>query len=432
MPRDKIQNNKAVTIVLSVVGVIVILAFAFLLVMALTWLLPAPTVTTEFFASTDDLSSLAKQSTSITKFNKELSKKIRTLEDASNNLKQLTLSKNVQNISNDVSNMLRWLKTNQLLLADVEKTQQSYIKAVKSLEEDAKSLKKVLKNMPAADGDWMTNFLLGILWVIVFLGILVYLFQSPGVLRILSSFFGLLRSFKGFGLELNFAEHNKANEEIHIAFQKIFTELRKQIKTHIKLFTQRKNLQEVIGKISKDIANDIKQIKSEQRDIDYRCTIHVPDMLFEQFLCQLVNYEPRGKGIGRSWSIFYGIIGRTWRSKEYEVLHLSPERSREDVFKCIREYGMTQNQADVAAQGMSSFMCIPIKDSNNGDMLGVFYMDAKDQDAFGVKNGDDYDDEVEKKILEAAKPRVQKIEELLSTYRDEYFGKAPLIQIIGE
>ena len=285
--------------------------------------------------------------------------------------------------------------------------------------------------MPTVNGDWIASLLLGILWVGVFIGVLVYLFHSPGVLRILSTFLGLLRSFKGFGLELSFAEKNRSNEEIHIAFQKVFSELRQQVRTHLKLFSQRKNLQKMLAETSEEVIAKINRLRNDGRkNIDFRCTVHVPDMLLDQFLCQLLDYEPKGKGMGRAWSIFYGMIGRTWRSCQPELLHLGPSQdASENMLRCIREYGMTKDQIKYVAKGRKSYMAIPLKDAM-GDMLGVFYIDADELHAFGT-NKNDKAEEIQNEIICATSKSVGKLAELLKDYRKQYMGKAPLIQILG-
>jgi hypothetical protein len=46
-----------------------------------------------------------------------------------------------------------------------------------------------------------------------------------------------------------------------------------------------------------------------------RGTIHVNDVIFPDYLYQLVDYYPAGGGAHRRFSQRYGIIGRSWRSK---------------------------------------------------------------------------------------------------------------------
>jgi hypothetical protein len=46
-----------------------------------------------------------------------------------------------------------------------------------------------------------------------------------------------------------------------------------------------------------------------------RATIHINDVIFPDYLYQLVDYYPGDGGAHRRFSQRYGIIGRSWRSK---------------------------------------------------------------------------------------------------------------------
>ena len=89
-----------------------------------------------------------------------------------------------------------------------------------------------------------------------------------------------------------------------------------------------------------------------------RSTIHVVDILFAESYFQLLPYIPAGGGDGRSWSIRYGIVGRTWR-------HMQPygegnlKMSEADL---IDQWGMTIEEASKAKSTRPSLIAIPLVD----------------------------------------------------------------------
>jgi hypothetical protein len=81
----------------------------------------------------------------------------------------------------------------------------------------------------------------------------------------------------------------------------------------------------------------------------FRCTIHVSDILFADDLYQLLNHYPRsgGSGVGRRFSVRYGIIGRAWRLNQHQGEGDARAESKEDL---VRYWGMTQEEAEAISR----------------------------------------------------------------------------------
>ena len=116
---------------------------------------------------------------------------------------------------------------------------------------------------------------------------------------------------------------------------------------------------------------------------DFRCTIHVRDILFQNSLYQLIDYLPRkysaaGKGgRGRAWSVRYGMLGRFWRLEQSGFKGTVPKSEAQ----LINDWGMTKTEAE-SASGRQTLFCCLIRGKNQSP-VAIFYLDAEADNAFG-------------------------------------------------
>lgn len=108
----------------------------------------------------------------------------------------------------------------------------------------------------------------------------------------------------------------------------------------------------------------------------YRATVHVRDALYGDALYQLVDYWPGGGGAGRRFSTRFGILGRAWRLEESQYEDEVPT-APEDL---ISQWGMSREQAEVAARGRRSFVCVMLR--HHSSLVGILYLDAMVGHAF--------------------------------------------------
>jgi hypothetical protein len=170
---------------------------------------------------------------------------------------------------------------------------------------------------------------------------------------------------------------------------------------------------------------------------EIRCTVYVPDLIFKDYLCQLVRYQPRpsaGGPMGRAWPVNYGMIGRVWRSKKSELRSFAkPGTKPEDLL--IVDYAMTEDQAHEIHRDGRSMLCILLQheQANAHETVGVLYMDTSKEKVFGDDNRNPYSavrqlgssfDEL------LSLHSVKVLAEELANYNKELFGKAPLIEVI--
>lgn len=183
----------------------------------------------------------------------------------------------------------------------------------------------------------------------------------------------LLRPFKSlklFGQEFVLNQWGGHNAETAIRFYRdeVQAKFDRKVKK-LKIVTMHRN---VLEQHAKTVIPDLlsKQVRS---------TIHVPDMLFDEALYQLIDYYPEypKTSHGRSFPARYGIIGKAWRLEESQY----QADVSTDNKKLILEWGMTKEEAAKAGKDRQSFACIILKAGQKP--LGIFYLDAPERDAFG-------------------------------------------------
>lgn len=118
---------------------------------------------------------------------------------------------------------------------------------------------------------------------------------------------------------------------------------------------------------------------SEEVRKDFRCTVHVPDVLFAEAVYQLLDYFPRGAGSGRTFSDRFGIVGACARAEA----DLYRPNIPTDPARLIVDWGMTSQEATAAGQERQSFACFVIRRDAYSPLLGILYMDTKIPNAFG-------------------------------------------------
>jgi hypothetical protein len=118
-----------------------------------------------------------------------------------------------------------------------------------------------------------------------------------------------------------------------------------------------------------------------------RATVHVPDVVFKDYMYQLVDYYPnasRKKTAGRRLSQRFGVIGRAWR------LQKSIGRGRaisgsDASNQLIMYWGMQPGEAKGETHPQPANLCVILIDAQANDTrVGLLYIDSTAPDAFGI------------------------------------------------
>jgi hypothetical protein len=228
-------------------------------------------------------------------------------------------------------------------------------------------------------------------WPVLIFLLIAYLLLSAQAPSRIEALFEPFQSLKLFGQEFVLNRTSGRNVEAVIGqFRaRIQRKMDRQLKRH-----------GIVQKRDEIMTGPLKALLDNLKPTQIRSTIYVPDVLFADSLYQLVDYYPPYPELarGRTFSGRYGIIGRAWRLMETQYApSVSP-----DTHDLVNNWGMTVQEAERAAKGRQSFGCVVLKDAL-GNCLGIFYLDAHNEKAFGENHDSDSWIKIEEAIVAGSK-----------------------------
>lgn len=332
--------------------------------------------------------------------------------------------------------------------------------AADKLQKDAGALGTALTSLEREGVHWKAGLLSTMLWVMLLACLLIGLFFSPDVFAMLGFVTRFMKGFKGLGFELSFAGEGgkQRNKEIHAQFKEAFAGLRHQATRELDLFVDHRQVDDYLKNAREDILDLIEaraggahpqplvmgatpplggQEGQKARE-QIRCTLHVPDLIFRDYLCQLLPYQGKWSAsgpAGRAWPVCYGMIGRVWRSKKSELRSLPDLLALAEMEqRLISDYAMTPEQVNHLHNRARSFLCLMLRHDDLD--VGVLYMDARPSGVFGDSGaGNDAHSAIREgppvlfnDLLNL--PAVKVLAKELVKYREDLLGKAPRIEVM--
>jgi hypothetical protein len=201
--------------------------------------------------------------------------------------------------------------------------------------------------------------------------ILVVLLVSSGTFDKLMQ---RVTKFGGFGVSFEFTEKGalETKESVQDGLAKIRTTLQRKIAADVYAASLQETFREVV------------QATSLSDKSKYRATIHIQDPLYVTQLFQLLDYYPRGRGAGRSFSARAGIIGLAWRTLSQQVWNQNGDVTTTDL---VQLWGMTAKEAAErqVADTKKLFLAMPLRAPDTKAPIAVFYFDADDRPAVGLE-----------------------------------------------
>ena len=218
-------------------------------------------------------------------------------------------------------------------------------------------------------------------WPVVVLVIVLLLALSRTASSRIAGLFTPFSSIKVFGAEFVFTREAMAKAD------QVLENYTKQVKSE---FDRRVEILRLWDKLQNVLEFHLfEKVLDKQKD--FRSTIYVPDVLFQDTLYQLLDYYPKGGGRGRRKSLRFGIIGLAWRSARSQV----DGDITTDAGELLRNWGMKRNEVTAAGKGRKSFACVVLVDDLETPM-GLFYLDCTEKNAFGTGKDQDLIDAITK------------------------------------
>lgn len=215
-----------------------------------------------------------------------------------------------------------------------------------------------------------------------------------------------MRRVKAFGVELELGEEE--GRRIKATLEDEFKDFRDQVEAEF----DRQVDQFDVSRLCAGVAEKVIEPLLKNDEVDYRCTIYVPDIVFKDVLYRLLDYYPGGNGRGSTYSERFGIIGRTWRLGESQYKEKVPG----DRKTLITEWGM--NREEAAGQEDKSFVTFLLEESEVIPFVGLLYIEADKegfrQDPLPALRGD---------------PRVAELTRAVSKVMAKMRGRGPRLEL---
>ena len=200
-------------------------------------------------------------------------------------------------------------------------------------------------------------------WPFVALLAVILLFRTEAGRALL----GGVRQVKFGQLELELNGTNAS--EVKTTLEEVFRQNRAEVErafkgeSHIRQVAERRNA----------VARGI--LKKVTGSENFRCTVYVPDVLFDDALYCLLDYWPKGVAAGKAYSVRYGIIGRAWRLQTSEAERVVAG----DRDKLMREWGMTDQEAAGHTEDQSFLAVLLARKETPYNAAGILFAQGPPQ-----------------------------------------------------
>lgn len=222
----------------------------------------------------------------------------------------------------------------------------------------------------------VADLIAALAWPVVVLLMLYVLILTKKGQNALQHLTSRLRRVKGPGFELELSEQaaTQTREFTDDRFREFRTLVASEFDRQVTIFS-------IDEKHQRLVADHVIPVLREWgvKERDFRCTVHVPDILFTEALYQLLDYYGDAPGKrGRAFSVRFGIAGRAWRLGKPQVEGTVSAEAAD----LVRDWGMTWKEASGAGRGRHSFAAVPLQDEHKVG-VGILYLDSTKENAFG-------------------------------------------------
>jgi hypothetical protein len=231
---------------------------------------------------------------------------------------------------------------------------------------------------PSDSEPWWARLIGKIAWPAgLILGLLLIAWNSR-LRRLFGAGSRLVRRINAGGVEMEISSESvdEVRQQLRGSFRELVGNARDE-------YERMADLQDIDLRLAAVVEKEIVPGLGGVRPAGLRATIHVRDIVFKDYLYQLVNYHPNGGGAHRRFSQRYGIIGRAWRTG---VSHgtgnaFGSTASEESL---VEEWGMTREETHGVLNSRPS--CLSVLLRAGGIDVGILYIDSSAKRAFGTND----------------------------------------------
>lgn len=238
-------------------------------------------------------------------------------------------------------------------------------------------------NLPAVDKepDW-AKIVVGIAWPVSLLMLALGLAYNQNLARLLGLSAKVVRKIKAGGVEMEISAD--AVDQISAHFRASIDELVNNARIEYDRMSELTRVYEHLeSAITVALRNRLKTDGLDDRPAGLRGTVHVKDIVFREYLYQLVDYYPSPSGAGRRFSQRYGIIGRSWRLGRSLGEGDAISSLKGPVEALVEQWGMLRKEAHAQSRARPSYLSIILRGDDNDFPVGIFFVDATEENAFG-------------------------------------------------
>ncbi|URD62170.1 hypothetical protein M8312_06610 [Sphingomonas sp. KRR8] len=190
-------------------------------------------------------------------------------------------------------------------------------------------------------------------------------------------------AFAGFEVELDRTTLDRIKRDT----EKTFTSLIKETNSEIKVFSEGLFIADRLESAAWAIINSFFGQTPIPPASQLRFTVHIPDVIFQDFLYQLTEYfhpasTAGGRKAGRRFSSRYGIIGLAWRTFTSRGVGAAFQGSAQRTQQLIEHWSMTPGEAQEAKK-KPSCIAVMVKDEIFKKPRGLIYFDSELVNLFG-------------------------------------------------
>lgn len=224
---------------------------------------------------------------------------------------------------------------------------------------------------------WYSALVAALVWpalILVVIAIILWTRRGRFIGREMAGRVGSIDAFGIVGLSLDAENRSR----IKTGIEALIDDYREEATSRFSYWVMRYDIQRKLASLGHD---HILPALTDAAQTKFRCTIYVPDLVFEEGIVQLTDYYPEfKKGAGRVIGKRFGHVGRAFRAGE--------SRTDSDVTtiesKLVDEFGMTPDEAKPRSDGEArqSFSCVMLCAPSSNIPVGGVYIDAGPRDAF--------------------------------------------------